>query len=165
MQENRHLVPALPASSEGLSRSGLTSGPSCRGIRSRPEGLAADLNLGLVGSAVDVLVDGPGQAFARVALSKLREIDAHLQAFKHDPRAGLYLLVDQALSSQRVRPHQTSCRGQRKATAPIGRIFSSHFTDWPVFSDSNIQIPNPLFLSRLATYTTQLPTLVVLASK
>jgi DNA (cytosine-5)-methyltransferase 1 len=58
----------------------------------RPEELAADLSLGLVGSAIDVLVGGPPcQAFARVGRSKLREIDAHPQAFKHDPRARLYL--------------------------------------------------------------------------
>jgi len=57
-----------------------------------PEALAADLELGPVGSAIDVLVGGPPcQAFARVGRSKLREIDAHPQAFKHDPRARLYL--------------------------------------------------------------------------
>ena len=33
----------------------------------------------------------PCQAFARVGRSKLREIDADPQAFKHDPRARLYL--------------------------------------------------------------------------
>ena len=57
-----------------------------------PEGLADDLDLGQVGAAIDVLVGGPPcQAFARVGRSKLREIDAHPQAFKHDPRARLYL--------------------------------------------------------------------------
>ena len=57
-----------------------------------PEALAAELDLGPVASAVDVLVGGPPcQAFARVGRSKLREIDAHPQAFKHDPRARLYL--------------------------------------------------------------------------
>lgn len=57
-----------------------------------PEALAADLQLGPVASAIDVLVGGPPcQAFARVGRSKLREIDAHPQAFKHDPRARLYL--------------------------------------------------------------------------
>lgn len=57
-----------------------------------PEELAADLDLGPVASAIDVLVGGPPcQAFARVGRSKLREIDAHPQAFKHDPRARLYL--------------------------------------------------------------------------
>jgi DNA (cytosine-5)-methyltransferase 1 len=57
-----------------------------------PEALAGDLDLGPVGSAIDVLVGGPPcQAFARVGRSKLREIDAHPQAFKHDPRARLYL--------------------------------------------------------------------------
>jgi DNA (cytosine-5)-methyltransferase 1 len=57
-----------------------------------PEALTADLKLGPVASAIDVLVGGPPcQAFARVGRSKLREIDAHPQAFKHDPRARLYL--------------------------------------------------------------------------
>lgn len=58
----------------------------------RPEDLAADLGLGPVASAIDVLVGGPPcQAFARVGRSKLREIEAHPQAFMHDPRARLYL--------------------------------------------------------------------------
>jgi len=57
-----------------------------------PHALAAQLDLGPVASAIDVLVGGPPcQAFARVGRSKLREIDAHPQAFKHDPRARLYL--------------------------------------------------------------------------
>lgn len=44
------------------------------------------------GAAIDVLIGGPPcQAFARVGRSKLREIDAHPHAFKHDPRARLYL--------------------------------------------------------------------------
>ncbi|MBS0333641.1 MAG: DNA cytosine methyltransferase, partial [Proteobacteria bacterium] len=51
-----------------------------------------ELELGDVVSAVDVIVGGPPcQAFARVGRSKLREIDAHPEAFKHDPRARLYL--------------------------------------------------------------------------
>ena len=58
----------------------------------KAEALAAELGLGPVESAVDVLVGGPPcQAFARVGRSKLREIDAHPQAFKHDARARLYL--------------------------------------------------------------------------
>lgn len=57
-----------------------------------PEDLVEELELGSVGSAVDVIVGGPPcQAFARVGRSKLREIDAHPEAFKHDPRARLYL--------------------------------------------------------------------------
>lgn len=57
-----------------------------------PEMLVRELELGDVVSAVDVIVGGPPcQAFARVGRSKLREIDAHPQAFKHDPRARLYL--------------------------------------------------------------------------
>jgi DNA (cytosine-5)-methyltransferase 1 len=57
-----------------------------------PEALCAELDLGNVETAVDVIVGGPPcQAFARVGRSKLREIDAHPEAFKHDPRARLYL--------------------------------------------------------------------------
>jgi DNA (cytosine-5)-methyltransferase 1 len=57
-----------------------------------PEALVAELELGDVASSVDVIVGGPPcQAFARVGRSKLREIDEHPEAFKHDPRARLYL--------------------------------------------------------------------------
>ena len=57
-----------------------------------PEDLAAELSLGSVSDAFDVIVGGPPcQAFARVGRPKLREIDAHPQAFRHDPRARLYL--------------------------------------------------------------------------
>ena len=39
----------------------------------------------------DVVIGGPPcQAFARVGRSKLREIEAHPEAFRHDPRATLY---------------------------------------------------------------------------
>ena len=56
-----------------------------------PEDLAEELDLGPVATAVDVIVGGPPcQAFARVGRSKLREIDEHPEAFKHDPRARLY---------------------------------------------------------------------------
>ena len=56
-----------------------------------PGDLARDLGLKSVGSSVDVIVGGPPcQAFARVGRSKLREIDRHPEAFKHDPRASLY---------------------------------------------------------------------------
>ena len=57
-----------------------------------PDQLADELGLGSVSTAIDVIVGGPPcQAFARVGRSKLREIEAHPQAFKHDPRARLYL--------------------------------------------------------------------------
>jgi DNA (cytosine-5)-methyltransferase 1 len=56
-----------------------------------PEDLVSMLDLGQVDSAVDLIVGGPPcQAFARVGRPKLREIDAHPQAFIHDPRARLY---------------------------------------------------------------------------
>ena len=41
--------------------------------------------------AFDVIIGGPPcQAFARIGRSKLREIDAHPEAFRQDPRAQLY---------------------------------------------------------------------------
>lgn len=58
----------------------------------KPSELARELRLGSVRGAVDILVGGPPcQAFARVGRSKLREIEEHPEAFKHDPRARLYL--------------------------------------------------------------------------
>jgi DNA (cytosine-5)-methyltransferase 1 len=57
-----------------------------------PEKLVRELDLGRTAEAFDVIVGGPPcQAFARVGRSKLREIDAHPEAFKHDPRARLYV--------------------------------------------------------------------------
>jgi len=57
----------------------------------RPEDLASELGLGPTAESVDVIVGGPPcQAFARVGRPKLREIDEHPQAFRHDPRARLY---------------------------------------------------------------------------
>ncbi|MGI4802247.1 MAG: DNA cytosine methyltransferase [Janthinobacterium lividum] len=57
-----------------------------------PADLSTALKLGPVPMAVDVLVGGPPcQAFARVGRSKLREVEAHPEAFRHDPRARLYL--------------------------------------------------------------------------
>lgn len=57
----------------------------------KPGELASKLGLGPVTEAVDVIIGGPPcQAFARVGRSKLREIDDHPEAFRHDPRAKLY---------------------------------------------------------------------------
>jgi DNA (cytosine-5)-methyltransferase 1 len=57
-----------------------------------PEALARELSMGDVASAVDVIVGGPPcQAFARVGRPKLREVEAHPEAFRHDPRARMYL--------------------------------------------------------------------------
>jgi DNA (cytosine-5)-methyltransferase 1 len=57
-----------------------------------PKKLASDFGWDSVGGAIDLIVGGPPcQAFARVGRSKLREIEAHPEAFKHDPRAQLYL--------------------------------------------------------------------------
>ena len=56
-----------------------------------PDALAAKLDLGQTDQAVDVVIGGPPcQAFARVGRPKLREVDEHPEAFRHDPRARLY---------------------------------------------------------------------------
>ena len=53
-----------------------------------PGELIRNLKLGRVAEAFDIVVGGPPcQAFARVGRSKLREIEAHPEAFRHDPRA------------------------------------------------------------------------------
>lgn len=63
-----------------------------RDVSTSPDVLARELNLGPVLGAFDVIVGGPPcQAFARVGRPKLREIDAHPQAFLHDARARLFL--------------------------------------------------------------------------
>lgn len=57
-----------------------------------PDQLVKDLQAGTTAEAFDVLVGGPPcQAFARVGRPKLREVDKHAEAFKHDPRARLYI--------------------------------------------------------------------------
>lgn len=57
-----------------------------------PGQLVRELRLGRVAEAFDVIVGGPPcQAFARVGRPKLREIEAHPEAFRHDPRAKLYV--------------------------------------------------------------------------
>ena len=54
--------------------------------------LTGALDLGQPGEAFDVIVGGPPcQAFARVGRSKLREVAEHPEAFRHDPRARLYI--------------------------------------------------------------------------
>ncbi len=60
--------------------------------RTSPDQLAKDLDVGPTAAAFDVLVGGPPcQAFARVGRPKLREVENHAEAFKHDPRAQLYI--------------------------------------------------------------------------
>lgn len=54
--------------------------------------LAQDYGLGSPEMAFDVVVGGPPcQAYARVGRAKLREVAAHPEAFKVDPRASLFL--------------------------------------------------------------------------
>ncbi|EEA95200.1 DNA cytosine methyltransferase [Pseudovibrio sp. JE062] len=56
-----------------------------------PEELAKKLSLGDTDHAIDIIIGGPPcQAFARVGRPKLREVDEHPEAFRHDPRARLY---------------------------------------------------------------------------
>jgi DNA (cytosine-5)-methyltransferase 1 len=61
-------------------------------VLTEPEDLVEDLGLGELEDAIDVIVGGPPcQAFARVGRAKLREIEAHPEAYIHDPRGNLYL--------------------------------------------------------------------------
>lgn len=60
--------------------------------RVEPDQLVAELGLGSVDDAVDVLVGGPPcQAYARVGRAKLREVADHPEAYKVDPRGNLFL--------------------------------------------------------------------------
>ena len=60
-------------------------------VSTAPAHLVRTLKLGRMAEAFDVVIGGPPcQAFARVGRSKLREIEAHPEAFRHDPRATLY---------------------------------------------------------------------------
>ena len=58
----------------------------------KPAQLTKDLGLGAPAMAFDIIIGGPPcQAFARVGRSKLREVAEHPEAFRHDPRAKLYI--------------------------------------------------------------------------
>jgi DNA (cytosine-5)-methyltransferase 1 len=84
----------LAARSHGLNFHGGDAVHSCaRDItKLTPQTLSDELGLGPAAAAIDVIVGGPPcQAFARVGRPKLREVAAHPRAFKHDPRATLYL--------------------------------------------------------------------------
>lgn len=84
---------ACPAASYGANfHAGDPQHAASRDItKTSPGQLARHLKLGKVANAFDVIVGGPPcQAFARVGRSKLREIEAHPEAFRHDPRAKLY---------------------------------------------------------------------------
>ena len=60
--------------------------------RTSPGKLTEALGLGTPEVAFDVIIGGPPcQAFARVGRSKLREVADHPEAFRHDPRARLYI--------------------------------------------------------------------------
>lgn len=60
--------------------------------QTQPQDFAKALNLGSATAAFDVIVGGPPcQAFARVGRSKLREVADHPEAYRHDPRARLYI--------------------------------------------------------------------------
>ena len=56
-----------------------------------PGQLVRAFKLGRIAEAFDIVIGGPPcQAFARVGRSKLREIEEHPEAFRHDARATLY---------------------------------------------------------------------------
>jgi DNA (cytosine-5)-methyltransferase 1 len=58
----------------------------------KPSRLTHELNLGHPSLAFEIIIGGPPcQAFARVGRSKLREVADHPEAFRHDPRARLYI--------------------------------------------------------------------------
>ncbi|MDR2489001.1 MAG: DNA cytosine methyltransferase [Desulfovibrio sp.] len=60
--------------------------------KTKPVELTEALGLGDPVAAFDVIVGGPPcQAFARVGRSKLREVADHPEAYRHDPRARLYI--------------------------------------------------------------------------
>lgn len=60
--------------------------------KTSPVELANQLGLGDPATAFDIIVGGPPcQAFARVGRSKLREVADHPEAYRHDPRARLYI--------------------------------------------------------------------------
>lgn len=60
--------------------------------KTSPSNLTEELGLGKPDAAFDVIIGGPPcQAFTRVGRSKLREVADHPEAFRHDPRARLYI--------------------------------------------------------------------------
>ena len=60
--------------------------------QTEPEQYAQAIGLGTTDNCIDIIIGGPPcQAFARVGRAKLREVDAHPEAFVHDPRGNLYL--------------------------------------------------------------------------
>lgn len=82
--------------SHGRNFFGCDSGPHAVAhdiTKLNPAELVGHFSLGKsVAAAIDVIVGGPPcQAFARVGRAKLREIDQHPNAFKHDARGNLYL--------------------------------------------------------------------------
>jgi DNA (cytosine-5)-methyltransferase 1 len=82
------------AASHGLNFHGSDAAHSqARDItKTGPSLLAKSLRVGPTAEAFDVIVGGPPcQAFARVGRPKLREVANHVEAFKHDPRAQLYI--------------------------------------------------------------------------
>jgi DNA (cytosine-5)-methyltransferase 1 len=91
-------IESLPALTHALNFHGGSDQETARHARPRdmvhvsPAEFAAELSLGRVQDAVDVLVGGPPcQAYARVGRAKLREVADHPEAYKVDPRGNLFL--------------------------------------------------------------------------
>ena len=89
---------AIAASSHALNFHGEPDGLRTLHAQARditciePGQLIEEFGYGEKANAIDVIVGGPPcQSFARVGRAKLREVDAHPEAFRMDPRGDLYL--------------------------------------------------------------------------
>ena len=87
---------AAQSHATNLHRAGHPNGQAHSAARDitkvEPNELIRELHLGQPTTAVDVIIGGPPcQAFARVGRAKLREVSAHPEAYRQDPRSNLYL--------------------------------------------------------------------------
>lgn len=109
-----------------------------------PEELVAELTFGPMAEAVDVIVGGPPcQAFARVGRPKLREIDAHLEAFRRDPRARLY---QEYLHYALGKVHIDGTNGLTSAPASAHAVQNSILTNPPWTRMTIRKCPSPCYL-------------------
>lgn len=77
----------------GLSADALALHSHARDMTTvEPADICAELGLGDIDDAIDVLIGGPPcQAYARIGRAKLRQVAQHADAFENDPRRNLYL--------------------------------------------------------------------------